>query len=102
LSSEYFVVETQKTRGVVDENNEDTRPYKFGEFNILAVSMQPSSGSWKHFMYTVADWLIPYDEDPTRMIKFQPVPKNPNTQWTDHLETCIEWFLSGEKKTITF
>ena len=28
-----------------------TRPYRFGEFDILAVSMHPSTNDWNRFMY---------------------------------------------------
>jgi len=59
LSADKFVVETQRTRGGKDKkSNSDTRPYHFGEFDILAVSMQPSTGNWNEFLYTVSSWLL--------------------------------------------
>lgn len=106
----YFVVEVQKTRGgkrhqssseVTDAHStpEDTRPYRFGEFDVLAVNMQPSTRVWSRFMYTVADWLIPRQDK--RLIEvMQPVSPTRSTVWTDSLEECIGWFLSGEKKQI--
>lgn len=101
FSSELFVVETQKTRGGIDAaTKEDTRPYKFGEFDILAVSMQPSTNSWSSFMYTVSDWLLPMEDDKSRILKFQPVSPKPNDDWTDNFSTCVEWLRSGNKKTI--
>lgn len=102
FSNKFYVVETQKTRGGIDPiTKEDTRPYRFGEFNILAVSMQPSTLSWDSFMYTVSDWLIPQYKDAGKMLKFQPVSPVPNEDWTDNLSDCINWFRSGEKKKIS-
>jgi hypothetical protein len=41
-----YLVEVQKTRGGIDPaTNEDTRPYRFGEFDILAVGTGASSSS---------------------------------------------------------
>lgn len=102
FSSNMFVVETQKTRGGIDATTKlNTRPYRFGEFNILAVAMQPSTGLWDKFMYTVSDWLIADPSDRNLLFKFQPIPKSSNEDWTNDLETCIKWFLEGRKKTIS-
>lgn len=101
LPPNMYVVETQRTRGGKDhKTGEDTRPYKFGEFDVLAVSMHPSTREWSSFMYTVADWLLPRPENKALMLKFQPVAKTPNHAWTDTIETCIAWFRSEQKKTI--
>ncbi|MEO6670840.1 MAG: hypothetical protein ABIN36_15275 [Ferruginibacter sp.] len=101
FSKNLFVVETQKTRGGIDhETGEDTRPYRFGEFNILAVAMHPSSGHWSDFMYTVSDWLIPSGEGSNRILKFQPVSPTSNVDWTNSFETAIEWYRNQIKKTI--
>lgn len=101
FSPNLFVVETQKTRGGIDSfTKEDTRPYRFGEFNILGVSMQPSTGNWNSFMYTVADWLIPQLDDDSRMLKFQPVSPTSNEDWTEDLQLCIKWLRSGNKRRI--
>ena len=102
LPANKYVVETQRTRGGKDsETGEDTRPYKFGEFDILAVSFHPSTNDWSRFLYTVERWLIPSTEDKTRLSKFQPVPFQPDGDWTDDLRTCIDWFRSSTKKTIS-
>jgi hypothetical protein len=101
FSANLFVAETQKTRGGIDAaSKEDTRPYKYGEFNILAVSMHPSTGDWSSFMYTVSDWLISQEDDKTKMLKFQPVSSVDNEDWTSDFETCVNWFRKGIKKTI--
>ncbi|CUJ46451.1 hypothetical protein [Achromobacter ruhlandii] len=100
LSNDKYVVETQKTRGG-EKDGENTRPYRFGEFEILAVSMHPSTNDWSEFRYTVARWLLPDFKDDSRILKFQPVPLEKNEDWTDSLEECIEWFRSGRQHTIS-
>jgi len=96
-----FVVETQKTRrGNDPATNEGTRSYKFGEFDILAVSMQPSTGNWHDFMYTPSQWLLPDDSDRTRIFKFQPVSKQPSKDWTNDFEKAVMWFRNANQNTI--
>jgi hypothetical protein len=99
-ASEMWVVETQKTRGGKDSEGNDTRPYRFGEFDVIAVSLHPSTNNWSQFFYTVANWFIPDPADNSKIFKFQPVAMKPNGDWTDRLENCVEWFQSGMKKTI--
>lgn len=53
------MTETQKTRTDNDGDGEKTRPYRYGEFDVLAVSMQPSTGKWDRYMYTLGRWLLP-------------------------------------------
>lgn len=102
LSADKYVVETQRTRGGKDKStNTDTRPYKFGEFDILAVSLHPSTGNWNDFLYTVGNYLLPRDYDEKFLLKFQPVPKTANNEWTDDLLECIEWFRKGRKIRIS-
>lgn len=112
-----FVVEVQKTRtgkrktkkrnqhrdseiDVTEMVTISTRPYKFGEFDILAVNMHPSTGSWHEFRYTVASWLLPRSSDSSLIEVFQPVAAVPNDLWTDTLETCLEWLVAGEPKRV--
>lgn len=111
-----YVVEVQKTRGgkkkskkrlpregaVVEtvEEVEETRPYRFGDFDILAVNMHPSSGDWKNFRYTVASWLLPRAEDQALIEIFQPVASVPNDVWTDNLSVCLDWYMSGQKRSV--
>jgi hypothetical protein len=98
---DYFIVEVQKTRSGEDGEGK-TRPYRFGEFDILAVSMHPSTGDWSKFMYTVGDWLLPRTEaGEEKQIKvLQPVSGVPNDVWTDDLSVCIGWFIGKEKRTV--
>lgn len=101
LSPDMFVVETQRTRGGTDrETGEDTRPYRFGEFDILAVSMHASTNNWESFMYTVGDWLLPREENGRLLSKYQPVAPVPNDDWTDNILTSVGWLRSGINKQI--
>jgi hypothetical protein len=100
FSPSMYLVETQRTRGGKTREGEETRPYRFKEFDILAVALQASTQDWRHFLYTVADWLIPRPEDHRLLMKFQPVPRGPNDDWTDDFLTCVSWLRSGTKKTI--
>lgn len=108
-----FIVEVQKTRsgtkrkpkqGVSTETAptapEQTRPYQFGDFDILAVNTQPSTGEWTRFMYTVADWLIPRAGNKNLIEIMQPVSAKRSDVWTDDMGECIRWLLSGEKRVI--
>jgi hypothetical protein len=100
LPENMYVVETQRTRRGSNKTGGLTRPYRFGEFDLLAVSMQPSTNRWDTFMYTVADWLLPGRTDPSEILKFQPVATTPNNDWTDDFHMVIEWLRSGFKKKI--
>ena len=100
LPSDHWVTETQRTRGGKDASGGDTRPYRYGEFDILAVSMHPSTKDWSKFMYAIDAWLMPRPDKPNLLLKFQPVAKTPNDCWTDDFETCVSWFRAGEKKII--
>jgi hypothetical protein len=101
FSSDMFVVETQKTRkGSHGSTGESTRPYRFGEFDLLAVAMFPSTNQWNTFMYTVARWLLADLTDPKRLLKFQPVVSVPNNDWTNDFLTAVRWFRSKLNKKI--
>lgn len=96
-----WVVEVQKTRNGKGKGGEDTRPYRFGEFDILAVSLQPATGEWDRFLYTLDRWLIPRPHDPALIRVMQPVSTIPDADWTDNLETAIDWLFSKRSKTIS-
>ncbi|WP_348262859.1 hypothetical protein P8935_24090 [Telmatobacter sp. DSM 110680] len=98
---DFFIVEVQKTRNGEDGEGK-TRPYRFGEFDILAVSMHPSTADWSKFMYTVGNWLLPRAKaGEEKQIKvLQPVSGVPDDVWTDNLSVCIGWFLGKEKRTV--
>ncbi len=111
-----YVVEVQKTRSGESKTAKThsgaegeiaktvavtvkTRPYRFGDFDILAVNMHPSSGDWKSFRYTLAAWLLPRKDESLIEI-FQPVAAAPNSVWTDDLAICLKWFESAEQRRV--
>jgi hypothetical protein len=77
-----FVVEVQKTR-TGKKAGQATRPYRFGDFDILAVNLHSSTGDWKRFLYTVGTWLIPRSSDSALIEVMQPVPSKRDEYWTD-------------------
>lgn len=85
-----FMTETQKTRTGTDGDDNQTRPYRYGEFDILAVSMQPSTGRWDRYMYTLGRWLLPGKKD-GEMATLQPVTMEPGEFWTDDFITAASW-----------
>lgn len=100
----HFIVEVQKTRtgkkkvkgepngdGEVSAEVVDTRPYAYGDFQILAVSLWPSTKDWKRFRYTVAEWLVPRPGSPNLIAVMQPVAAAPNNVWTDDFTQAVAW-----------
>ena len=101
LPEDRYVVETQRTRGGSNKKTGgSTRPYRFGEFDLLAVAMYPSTNTWDTFVYTVSDWLLLGQTNPSEMLKFQPVATVPDDDWTDDFYRAVEWWRSGVKKKI--
>jgi|SRR5437667_1081711 len=94
-----YVVEVQKTRSGT-KSGRQTRPYRFSDFDILAVNLHPSTGDWKRFVYTVANWLLPRGPKPKLIEIFQPVATESDKYWTDDLSTCLNWFLGDEDKRL--
>jgi hypothetical protein len=96
-----YVVETQKTRSGKTSAGDSTRPYRFGEFDIIAVSMHPSTRDWSRFHYTVSSWLLPSDKNPDFINTFQPVQAVPDGKtWTGDFLTSVEWLRSGRLNKI--
>jgi hypothetical protein len=83
------IVEVQRTRGG-KRAGEETRPYRFGEFDVLAVCMEPSHGKWNSFLYIPERWLLPRPEN-ARLVKImQPVPLAPDIVWTDDFNEAVK------------
>lgn len=103
FTADMYLVEPQKTRKGdkrdAEEGEGNTRPYRYGEFDILAVAMRPSTGRWSDFRYTVANWLLP-GPNPGEIAKYQPVPQQPNGDWTDDFGQAAAWLRSGQQRRI--
>lgn len=83
------VVEVQRTRTGV-KNGTATRPYRFGEFDLLAVAMQAFTGDWNTFMYVPAAALAPKRGKPDEIETFQSVPPiGENGVWTNNLLSAL-------------
>ena len=112
-----YVVEVQKTRSgekstqttlrgtdtkikATTTVTEQTRPYRFGDFDFLAVNMHPSSGNWRDFRYTLGSWLLPRSTDEKKIEIFQPIAATPSDVWTDDLATCLQWLESGRQHRV--
>lgn len=97
---DYFVVEVQKSRKG-EKKGENTRPLRFGEFDILAVSLGPSRGRWSEFMYTLERWLLHRPDDEGQILQYQPVAPHDTDCWTTDFRKAVEWLRSGEERRIT-
>lgn len=112
LASGYYMVEPQRTRGGTKRsaasgasgnggNKDDkTRPYRYGEFDLIAVSLQPSTGDWSRFRYTVGNWLLS-GKAANEIAMYQPVSTETDSDWTDDFEQAVAWFRSGIQKRIS-
>lgn len=98
--ADHYIVETQRTRTGKTKDGGDTRPYRFGSFDILAVSLNASKGRWNEFLYTLERWLLPSPKDESCIYTYQPVPPAPNEWWTDDFVTCVGWLRSARQTQI--
>lgn len=95
FAGDVFMTETQKTRTGTDGDDNQTRPYRYGEFDILAVSMQPSTGMWDRYMYTLGRWLLPGKKS-AEIATLQPVAQQPDNFWTNDFATAAAWFRAED------
>lgn len=95
----HFVAEVQKSRKG-EKKGKSTRPYRFGEFDVLAVSLGPSRGKWSDFVYTVERWLVPNPLAPDQILKYQPVGPTETVHWTADFEKAVGWLRSGRQDRI--
>lgn len=88
-----YVVETQRTRNGQAEDGEGgttaTRPYRFGEFDVLAVCLQPSSGRWTDFIYCPDHLLLPRPDQPTLLKVMQPIYSDGSRGWTHDFNQAV-------------
>jgi hypothetical protein len=93
------IVEVQRTR-TGTKQGQATRPYRFGEFDILAVCMEPSHGSWESFLYIPERWLLPRAADPNLIDILQPVSLRPDALWTDDFDEGVQRLRSNLPRPI--
>jgi hypothetical protein len=93
----HAVVEVQRTRAG-KRDGEDTRPYRFGEFNILAVCMEPSHLRWNSFHYIPERWLNPREGNPALIEILQPVSLEPDALWTNDFDEAVRRFRAEQPR----
>lgn len=90
---DHFVVEVQRTRSGKTGDGVSTRPYRFGEFDLLAVCMEPSTKDWQSFLYIAATDLAARPGEADRIDTMQPIPPYPALNspiWTTSLPDALE------------
>ena len=91
------VVEVQRTRTGI-RAGEQTRPYRFGEFDILAVCVEPSTGNWNSFRYIPERWLKARKTDASLIDILQPVSIKTDKIWTDDFEIAVSRMRSRKPR----
>src|SRR5271156_6465795 len=89
-----YVVEVQRTR-TGERDGVSTRPYRFGEFDLLAVCMWASTGDWHSFLYVSAGSLLADDRDKKVIKTFQPIPNYENSGRRDANIACTDDVLAS-------
>lgn len=88
---DFYIVEVQRTR-TGERKGEKTRPYRFGQFDLLAVCMQPSTTDWRKFLYIPMSCLLPKKGLPDEVATYQFVPPYPaagDPEWTNDIEEAL-------------
>lgn len=93
----FGVVEIQRTRSG-NKGGVATRPYRFGEFDILAVCMEPSHGRWNSFLYIPEHWLLPRGDDMKLVAIMQTLPLARDNIWTDDFYEVVQRLRSGKAR----
>lgn len=92
-------METNKSRDGTDDTGAATRPYKFTDFDILAVCLQPATNDWSRFVYCCSKDLLPRPENASLIKILQPVSPRTQRGWYTQLEDAIAAFIGPEIET---
>lgn len=93
-SAVHFVVETQRTRGGRRRDQEASRPYRVDEFDVLAVCLHPSTGSWTEFFYCATRDLLVRPMEPNLLAVMQPFPVAGSDAWSTDFGNAVKRFRS--------
>lgn len=93
-----YVAETDKSRKG-EKGGKKTRCYRYGDFDILAVCMHPSTNNWSNFLYTVGNWLLSRKE-PTDIRAHQPIDPNASNEWTADFLQAVTWWRAGTQRKL--
>lgn len=96
-----WVVEVQKTRTGKDGQGENTRPYRFSDFDLLAVCLRPGTQDWEKFAFSLSRDLLPRKTDHKLIQIMQPIPpKLADGVWTDNLVTKLDELTGTQPETL--
>ena len=76
VSKGNWIVEVQKTRTGEDKDGVATRPYRFADFDLIAVCLKPGTEDWMKFAFSLTQDLLPRPKDPNLIKIMQPVPQS--------------------------
>lgn len=92
--SKVFVVETQRTRTgkrtTAEGDPTQTRPYRFADFDILAVCLQPYSRKWDDFIYCPTRKLVARKDDTSLLAVMQPIFNSKDSPWTSDFDAAAK------------
>ena len=92
-----WVAEVQKTRSG-KKSGKPTRPYRFEDFDLIAVCLWPATRSWKRFAYCLTRDLVPRKHDKSMIEIMQRIPKDlRGGGWADDLVGRLEAFRTLHK-----
>jgi hypothetical protein len=92
-----FIVEVQRTRGG-EKDGVKTRPYRFGDFDLLAVCLEPAKKDWMAFTYIPCGWLHPRSDEPSLIEIMQPVSLEDDEIWTSSFEEAVQRLRSDKPR----
>jgi len=98
-TTDYFVVETQRTRGGKRRDKESSRPYRVDEFDVLAVCLHPSTGSWTSFIYCATCDLAVRPKERHLLAVMQPFPVTGSDAWGEDFERAVRRFRASQAKS---
>lgn len=92
-----YAVETQRTRtGKQTKTNSDgsteevaTRPYRRDEYDVLAVCLQPLTGTWDDFVYCAANRLLRRASIRNLLEVMQPIYLDESHHWTRLFDRAV-------------
>jgi hypothetical protein len=84
-----YVVETQRTRNGTLSDGSPSRPYRFNEFDVLAVCLHASSGSWEDFIFCAVGDLLPRRTNPEWLEVIQPIYLDRPQVWFSDFEALV-------------
>jgi hypothetical protein len=86
-----YVVETQRTRNGTLPDGSPSRPYRFHEFDVIAVCLHASSGNWEDFIFCATGDLLPRRTNPNWLEVIQPIYLDRPQKWFRDFEALVAY-----------